>query len=271
MAVIARKASWSNRLAREHGQPRSEFPAIKSARSYEEEDRWIADSMRAVANRVGRPIRVLEAGCGNKWPIDLKGIDFHLTGADLDAAALKLRVDREKDLNEVIHGDLCTMSLTESSFDVVYSAYVLEHVSAADCALDNMVCALKPNGLLVVRVPDPNTARGFVTRNTPFWFHVLYHRWVMKRKMAGKPGYAPYRTYYHAVISLSGMQAYAQASGLRFQAVFADEFVRDGKGMAGVLFRAGARLIDTLSLGRYTSRYSNLVYLLEKQAGGSYD
>jgi ubiquinone/menaquinone biosynthesis C-methylase UbiE len=266
VTVIALMARGRDDVHREQGTHRS-FPAIKSARSFEEEDQWIADAMRAVANRAGRPIRVLEAGCGNKWPIDLQGVDYHLTGADLDAAALKVRMDRENDLDEVIHGDLCTMTLTEASFDVVYSAFVLEHISAADSALGNMVRALKPHGLLVVRVPEPNTARGFVTRNTPFWFHVLYHRWVMKRETAGKPGYAPYRTYYHAVISLKGMQAYAQASGLRCQAVFADKYDREGKGIAGVLFRTGARLIDALSLGRITSQYSNLVYLLEKQQG----
>jgi SAM-dependent methyltransferase len=188
-----------------------------------------------------------------------------LTGADLDAAALRLRLDLQNDLNEAIQGDLCSIVFPEQSFDVVYCAYVLEHLQDATAALNNLLRALQPGGLMVLRVPDPGTARGFVTRNTPFWFHVLYHRWVMKRPMAGKPGYAPYPTYYDPVIFMSGMQAYAHANGLRCHGLFADKFVRDGKGIAGVCFRAGARVIELLSLGRLTSQYNDLVYLLEKQ------
>ena len=148
------------------------------------------------------------------------GIDYHLTGADLDEAALKLRMDIQKDLHEILHGDLCSMAFPAESFDVVYSAYVLEHIRDADVALNNMLSSLQSGGLLVVRVPDPDTARGLVTRNTPFWFHVLYHRWVMKRPKAGTPGYAPYPTYYHPVISKRGMQAYASSRGLEWVAIF---------------------------------------------------
>jgi SAM-dependent methyltransferase len=245
----------------------AEFLPIRSARSYQEQDLWIADEIRSVAKRKGKRIRILEAGCGNKWPLDLHDVDYHLTGVDLDAAALKLRLEFEKDLNETVQGDLCTMALPAESFDVVYSAYVLEHIQNADSALSNILRALKPGGLLVVRVPDPDTARALVTRHTPFWFHVLYHRWVMKRPLAGTPGYAPYPTYYHPVISRGGMRAYAHVNGLRCRGLFADKFVRDGKGLAGVCFRAGARVIDVLSLGRYTSQYNDLVYILEKQQG----
>ena len=193
-------------------------------------------------------------------------VDYHLTGADLDEAALKLRMDIQKDLHETLHGDLCSMAFPAESFDVVYSAYVLEHIRDADVALNNMLGSLQSGGLLVVRVPDPDTARGLVTRNTPFWFHVLYHRWVMKRPKAGTPGYAPYPTYYHPVISKRGMQAYASSRGLEWVAVFSDNFVRDGKGLAGILFRSGARLLELLTLGRYTSQYNDLVYMLRKPA-----
>jgi SAM-dependent methyltransferase len=242
----------------------AEFPNIRRARSYEEQDEWIAEAIRSVAMRAGRRIEILEAGCGNKWPIDLSAVDYRLTGADLDAAALQLRLDLEDDLDAAIQGDLCTMALPPESFDVVYSAYVLEHIRDADVALGNMIKSLKSGGLIVLRVPDPETARGFVTRGTPFWFHILYHRWVMKRPKAGTPGYAPYPTYYHPVISKRGMDAYALAHGLHWRGLYSDNFVRDGKGLAGILFRAGAHLISALSLGRYTGEYNDLIYVLEK-------
>lgn len=240
------------------------LPPLKSARSYHEQDEWIADAIRRIAQRSGRQIEILEAGCGNKWPIDLRGIDYRLTGADLDSAALRLRQDREKDLQDTILGDLCTINFTPESFDVVYCAYVLEHIRDADVALGNLLGSLKSGGLIVIRVPDPDTARGLVTRYTPFWFHVLYHRYVMKRPNAGKPGYAPYPTYYHPVISKRGMATYARDHKLRWGGMYSDNFVRDGKGLAGVLFRAGAQLIQVLSFGRYTNDYNDLIYILEK-------
>lgn len=241
-----------------------EFPKISPAASYEEQDARIAAAIRAVALRAGRTIQILEAGCGIRWPIDLHDIDYRLTGADLDPAALELRLSLEKDLDEAIECDLCTVPLPSASFDVVYSAYVLEHIRQADIALNNMVSALRPGGLLVLRIPDPDTARGFVTRHTPFWFHVFYHRWVMKLPKAGTPGHAPYPTYYHPVISRRGIQVHAREQGLRCREIYSDDFARDGKGLAGHLFRNGAKLVELLSFGRFTSRYNDLIYIFEK-------
>jgi SAM-dependent methyltransferase len=240
------------------------LPEVKVAESYAQQDACIAAEIRAIAARAPGRIEILEAGCGNKWPINLSGVNYHLTGCDLDAAALELRRTQAKDLDASIHGDLCRIALPLAAFDVVYSAYVLEHIRDADVALDNLMVALKPGGLLILRVPDPDTARGFVTRRTPFWFHVIYHRWVMKQPNAGKPGYAPYPTYYHSVISKRGMAEYAQRHSLRWRAAYSDNFVRDGKGLAGAFFRACAKGVSWLTLQRYTSNYNDLVYILEK-------
>jgi SAM-dependent methyltransferase len=240
------------------------LPDVTIAESYAQQDECIAAAIRATAARTAGRIEILEAGCGNTWPINLSGINYRLTGCDLDAVALELRRTKLKDLDASIHGDLCTVSLPCAAFDVVYSSYVLEHVRDADLALDNLLPALKPHGLLILRVPDPQTARGFITRRTPFWFHVIYYRWVMKRPNAGKPGYAPYPTYYHPVISKRGMVEYAQLHDLKWLAAYSDNFVRDGKGVSGALFRMCAKLISWLSLHRYTSDYNDLIYILEK-------
>jgi len=92
----------------------------------------------------------------------------------------------------------------------------------------------------------------------------LYHRWVMKKPLAGKPGHAPYPTFYHPVISRAGIREFAGRRRLTFKAIYADTFVRDGKGIAGLVFRTGARIVELLSLGRFTSRYNDLIYIFEK-------
>jgi SAM-dependent methyltransferase len=241
------------------------LPRLSSTRSYEDQDGRIAAAITDVARASGAPIRILEAGCGRLWPIALPGVQYHLTGLDLDPAALDIRLRVEKDLDAVIHGDLCSVDLPPDSFDVVYSAYVLEHIATADVALLQMVRCLRPGGLLVIRIPDPDTARALVTKVTPFWFHVFYYRWVMKRPNAGKPGHAPYPTHYHAVISQSGMSAFAGNNRLVCIGRYADTFARDGKGLPGMMFRFGARIIDVLSLGSRTSRYNDVIYLFKKQ------
>src|SRR6185437_11416268 len=93
--------------------PFLDFPAMKGL-------------LEARLNALGGPLRILEAGCGRDWPLHVS-VPYTLTGLDLDPDALAARTD----LDEAIIGDLRTAELPAHSFDVVYSAFVLEHVSGA--------------------------------------------------------------------------------------------------------------------------------------------
>ena len=75
-------------------------------------------------------IRVLEAGCGQKWGLKPEGLDLHITGVDTDAEAMRIRQETVKDLQTAIVGDLRDVELPAGEFDVVYCSYVLEHVEA---------------------------------------------------------------------------------------------------------------------------------------------
>jgi len=133
----------------------------------------------------------------------------------LDAAALQARVSDKKDLTRSIVGDLLTVDLAPESYDVIYNAYVLEHIPTAEKALDNFVRWLKPGGVLILTMPDRDSAYGFMTRLTPHFVHVLYYRYAWKLKDAGKPGFAPYRTFYDKVVSRKGIREFAAKHGLR--------------------------------------------------------
>jgi len=37
-----------------------------------------------LAHGAGSHLRILEAGCGNRWPVDLKGQSYELKGVDID-------------------------------------------------------------------------------------------------------------------------------------------------------------------------------------------
>jgi Methyltransferase domain len=147
---------------------------------------------------------------------------------------------------------------------VVYSSFVLEHVPQADVALTNFVRWLKPGGLLILHLPERATARGFLTRMLPHRLHVLFHRHVYGSKMAGKPGYAPYPTYYHPVIARAQLCDFLQARNVRCLGLYADGWRREGSGAMKLMARFLVILTSMLSLGYLTADYMNLMYIAEK-------
>jgi len=205
----------------------------------------------------GRKVEILEAGCGNRWFVELDGLDYRLTGVDLDAAAIKIRKEKWRDLDEAVIGDLRTVDLGERKFDIIYNAYVLEHIDGAEEVLKRFVGWLKPNGIIVLRIPDAQSVYGLITRTTPHWFHVFYYRYILGFKSAGKPGYAPYPTYYDAVVSRAGLHAFAQCNSLKVEAEF---------GLGHDRLKLFKRIVNLLSFGRYADKHTNLFYVLRTGA-----
>ncbi|WP_247649837.1 class I SAM-dependent methyltransferase [Mycobacterium ulcerans] len=115
----------------------------------------------SVIKSLGGPLEILEAGCGLEWPINLDGIDYRLTGIDLNADALQRRVEKVGDLDEANLGDLTVKgTIPPGRYDVIYSSFVLEHIHDAEAALALMFDGLKPGGLLLLRIPDRDAAYG---------------------------------------------------------------------------------------------------------------
>jgi SAM-dependent methyltransferase len=220
-----------------------------------------AIKQKAVA---GTALHILEAGCGQRWTINLEGTDYVLTGVDMDNAALDLRQHVQRDLHHAVVGDLRSVDLPAHHYDVIYNAYVLEHVSGAEQVLNNFVRWLKPGGILILLVPDPDSVHGFVTRLTPHWFHVLYHRLIGHRN-AGKPGFAPYPVFYDAIVSRQGLHDFCRRNKLAISAEYGDEHYRPGRGAVRWMIHAAKRLISAVSFGRFSARHTNLLYVLEKQ------
>lgn len=214
----------------------------------------------------GRPVEILEAGCGNRWNLELGGLDYRLTGVDLDPHAVDIRINKHKDLDEAIVGDLRTVDLSDRKFDIVYSAFVLEHVPGAASVLERFAGWLKPRGLILIRLPDPHSVKGLVTRVTPHWFHVMYYRYVLGSAVAGNPGYAPYPTYYDKVVSRSGIREFVQRHGLELVAEFGTDPPHPGPRIVDRIVRACVNLIALVSLGRYSARHTDILYVLRTRS-----
>ena len=243
-----------------------DVPDIVQTEDYDHIDRIQIDAIRTHARQLGRPLAILEAGCGQRWTIDLSDTEYRLTGVDLDPVALELRKTKTRDLDVAIVGDINSVELPVESFDVVYSCFVLEHVQQADIALKNFVRWLKPGGLLILRLPERSTARGFLARILPHGMHVFFYRHILGSKTAGQPGYAPYPAYYHPVIGRERLCRFLGELGVKCVGSYGDGFRRDGSGVMRSMMRLLVMLTSALSFGSLTGDYSDLLYLAVKES-----
>ncbi|PZS13097.1 MAG: class I SAM-dependent methyltransferase [Pseudonocardiales bacterium] len=228
----------------------------------------LADAVLGSRRQPGA-VRVLEAGCGNRWVLTPHSGDVHITGVDTDADALRIRREVQGDLDDEIHGDLRTVALPAESFDVVYCSYVLEHVAGAQAVLDRFVAALRPGGRLIVRVPDGNSVYGFLTKHSPHRVHVLYKRYVERYPNAGKPGYAPYPTVYDEVVTLRGLRAWAAHNGLAVLHEDGTNLYLKHFGRLRPVVSAVLVAIAACSRGRLSASHNNICMVFQKPGDGA--
>jgi SAM-dependent methyltransferase len=213
------------------------------------------------------PLDILEAGCGREWPLDLAGVDYRLTGIDLDADALSSRVEIVGDLDEAIIGDLSEKgAIPESAYDVIYNSFVLEHIREAEAALANMVAGLKPGGILLLRFPDRNSVFGWTTRRTPFAVHVAYYRYFLRMEGAGKPGHAPYHTYHAPIVSRDGIRDFCAAHGCSILTERGHTYYASGTDLRARVTRFYAKVVSAVSFGALRWQHNNLTYVIRKSS-----
>jgi SAM-dependent methyltransferase len=237
---------------------------IKLLKNWDEDCRLVEKYIKQKA--IDRsPLHILEAGCGQYWHLDLKRIQFTLTGVDIDKGALQLRRTQCNDLNEMIVGDLRSVDLEKNRYDVIYNSYVLEHIDGAERVLDKFANWLKPGGILILRIPDRNSVRGFVTRVTPFWFHIFYNKYILRFRDTGKPGFGPYPTFYDPIVSRPGIQEFCRNNHFIIKEEYGQGSGLGGQGITRFLIYLFVRGVSLLSLGKLAWEYSDLTYILEKE------
>jgi ubiquinone/menaquinone biosynthesis C-methylase UbiE len=203
----------------------------------------------------------LEAGCGACWPLKLSGVNFSLTGIDLDEKAILNRIKKFKDIDDFIIGDLRDLRLPNHGFDIIYNAYVLEHIDQADKVLENFIKWLRPGGLLILKIPDRCSVYGFLSRVTPF----CIHRAFVKIVQAKKDGFGPYPTYYHKVVSHFGINCFCQSNGLKILGEFCSNFYLNKGGVKSFFLRSLVNLMEKISMGRLAASHNNLLFIIENK------
>jgi SAM-dependent methyltransferase len=241
------------------------YAAPQRLESLSAESRVIAECIGRLAQDRGRLV-ILEAGCGRNWSIDLSGIEHFLIGIDLDEKALAIRNESYHDLDLTIIGDLRTAQFEKASFDVIYNSFVLEHISGAEQVLNHFIYWLRPGGCLVLKIPNRDSVKGFITRITPFWFHVAYKRYFRGVRHAGKPGFGPYPTTLDEVVSRHGIHNYCREHGLELVAEYYHDFFHQAVSRKSIQwFENGvSNLLQGLTLGRLSADYTDMMYIIRK-------
>lgn len=247
----------------------STFGPLKNIENIQELNATLSEFIRS--QYVGASeVSILEAGCGKKWPLDLAGLNYRLTGVDLDEDGLELRKEQQKDLDVAILADLCTVELDGEQFDVVYSSYVLEHINGAETALENFLKWLKPAGVLILKFPDRDSVFGFITRLVPFRLHVWYKKYLYKLPNAGTPGHGPFPTVYDRVVSRKGMYKFCDSHNLNILHEYGTNYYLKKLGGLAMIVKPVLKMIELISLQKLKSDHNNLVFIIQKPSSNGH-
>ena len=135
---------------------------IEYSRMYEaEESHWwyvglhqlILAIVRRESQRLGRPLKIFDAGCGTGRLCQLLVVQGHsVTGCDASEEAL--RFCRLRGIGTVYQADLNKLELEPETFDVITSIDVLYHSGIVDDVevMRRLRSGLKPGGMLILNL-----------------------------------------------------------------------------------------------------------------------
>lgn len=228
--------------------------------------RFFAQPVRDYALQgLGRPVSVLQAGClaplGELALDELAqgGFEVSVTAVDTDQPlARRVLCDARGTYDHVITGDLRTVPVPERAYDVVYCAALLERVRHVELVLDRLTSALKPGGLLLIRLGDRYTATALLDRMLPG----PARRAVWSRFRAGAPG--PFPVVYEKTVSEEGIASYALMRGLVIAARTSELTRPDRPAGLSWSLRITCATISRLTRGRFDDSHDELLYVIRK-------
>ena len=245
--------------SRAHG---SETPASGAASS----SGVFAATLREWAHAgPGRPVCVLQAGCLaplrelGLGELAESGHEVSVSVVDGDQPPVQAVLNQLREAyDDVIVGDLRTIPLRPRGFDVVYCGHLLERIRHVEVVLDRLVGALRPGGLLLIRVGDRDSAWALLDRRLPY---PLRHA-IWNRLHPGVPG--PFPAVYERLASERGMASYALLRGLVIAQRAAERTLPDSPRRLSSSVRVTCAVIARLSRGRYDDSHDELLYVIRK-------
>jgi 2-polyprenyl-3-methyl-5-hydroxy-6-metoxy-1,4-benzoquinol methylase len=211
-------------------------------------------------------LAIYEAGGGSTsfLPLEVLGRS-HVTVVDIDEDQIR----NNNYAQETILGDVQSHRFAPNSFDLVICYNVIEHLPDVEAALSLFCESLKRGGLILIGAPNPKSLSGVVTKYSPHWFHVWFYRHVRGDAKAGLPGEAPFPTFFHPLVTLSRLEAFAASHGL--QTIYRKEYesprypeMRSRKPWFAALIDAAAAAMNLLLPGNTDVRHGDYHVILRK-------
>ena len=122
-----------------------------------------------VTRAAGKPGRVLDVGCGPGHLLArFRALGWETLGTEVSEAAAEIA--RRRHGLEVRVGALRDLRLPADAFDTVVSWHTLEHMPEPGEVLDEIARVLRPDGLLLISVPDFGSSEAQAQPSA--WFHL---------------------------------------------------------------------------------------------------
>lgn len=213
-----------------------------------------------VCQYFGRPVSVLQAGCVT--PLDELGLDkLRESGFEINVVTVEVdrpAFDAAAGGDDVRVGDLRTIPLPPRGFDIVHCSLLLDRIKHVALVLDRLGAALRPGGILLLRIRDRDCAAGFLDRKLPGWVR----RAVWTRLYPGQPG--PFPAVYEPTASARGIAAYMLMRGMvidRRRAVrtLPPQPARLSRGLS-----AARAMVALASRGRLTDAHDEVLFVIRK-------
>jgi SAM-dependent methyltransferase len=214
-----------------------------------------------------QPVRVLEAGCG-EYPSPL-GLDgrAHIVGIDVSPRQL----ERNQWADEKILGDITSHDFGAGEFDVIVCWDVLEHLPRPEDALERFLHAVRPGGVVVIKVPNVLSGKGLITKLSPHWFHVLVYKHVFGYENPGTGDRPPFPTFLRLTIAPRGLRRFAERRGMAIEMCGTYEadkqqLVRSKLRLRGRPWRLLRALVRIATLGYVDPEATELIFVMRKPA-----
>lgn len=228
--------------------------------------RFFAEPLRDyVLAEPGRAVCVLQAGC--LAPLRELGIgelaeaghEVGVSVVDADDSLARVVLDQIRDAyDDVIVGDLRTVPLPPRGYDVVYCGHLLERVPHTELVLDRLVSALRPGGLLFLRLADRESAWATLDRCLPGPMRQA----IWRRLHPGVPG--PFPAIYEPAVTERGISSYALMRGLVIAQRSTERTLPTSPRRLSSSVRVTCAAIARLSRGRYDNSHDELLYVIRK-------
>jgi SAM-dependent methyltransferase len=211
-------------------------------------------------------LRVLDAGCGSDsaragFPVPVAFETAYVVGVDASRGAL----EQNALIDERIVGDLQEVDLPTPAFDVVVCWDVLEHLSDPMRAVRNIAGAVKPDGILVVGIPNVWSLKGLVTKLTPFWFHRFAYEHAFRHSQPGS-GADPFPTYLRLSLGPRSLRQYVERLGFTTEVavVYGDGSAAALRPALAAAWNVVAAIARLLSLGKLRSNEAEAAFVFRR-------